>query len=126
MVTKIIYSVVKKCQRNWQYKNDESSCLFNAKIISSILLYLNFLAVLLLIFKKDKALKLMFFASNQNLLLALIYPSIFFVLLSLFFTKKRLSKPELNEDEQKKYYKIYILFAIFTAFFLAIVAILRN
>ncbi|MFM2338259.1 MAG: hypothetical protein RL115_1452 [Bacteroidota bacterium] len=126
MVTKIMYSIVKKCQKNWQYKNDESSCLFNAKILSSMLLYLNFLAILLLIFKKDKALQLMFFASSQNLLLALIYPAIFFIFLSLLFTKKRLNKFDLTQEEQKRYYKIYILFAIFTALFLAIAAILSN
>jgi hypothetical protein len=126
MLTKIIYSVVKQCQKNWQYKNDETSCLFNAKIISSLLLYFNLLGFSLLIFKKDKALKLMFFGTNQSLLLALIYPFALFLLLSLVFTKKRINQYNLSEKEQKKYYRTYFFYMLFTVIFLASAMLIKG
>lgn len=119
MINKIIYSAVKKCQKNWQYKDDETSCLFNVKIISSLLLYLNLIAFFLLFLNRDRALKLMFFSKNQNLLLTLVYPLIFFILFSLVFTKRRVSQYNLTEREQRKYYRIYILFMLLTIVFLA-------
>jgi hypothetical protein len=126
MLTKIIYSVVKQCQKNWQYKNDETSCLFNTKIISSLLLYFNLLGFSLLIFKKDKALKLMFFGTNQSLLLALIYPFALFLLLSLVFTKKRINQYNLSEKEQKKYYRTYFFYMLFTVIFLASAMLIKG
>ena len=102
MINKIIYSVVKKCQQNWQYRTDENSCLFNTKIISSLLIYLNLISVSLLIFKRDKAFKALLFSNDQNLFLALIYPISFFILLSLIYTKRKLNHHRITPKEQDK------------------------
>ena len=124
MLTKIVYSMVKLCQKNWQYKKDEVSCLFNAKAILSLILYFNYLAILILIYRKEKALKLAFFATGQNFFLVLIYPATFFILLSLIFTKKRINQYNFSEKKQKKYYRSYLIYVLVSIIFLASAALL--
>jgi hypothetical protein len=112
MLGKVINSLVNNCKKGWRF--DKGSCLFNAKVIISVLVSLNLLALILLFFKREVALDITFFSREYHPLFKLTYPLIFFVVLSIRYPKAKLETHQPTEFEQKSYLRYYLYYVIFS------------
>ena len=111
VIRNILVAFIEKCKKAGRY--GEGNCLFNARIILSLLLSLNLISLMSLLFGKYWSLKHIFFSGRSDgHILMLIVPVCFFILLVLFFPKKKLLIIELSSVEQRK---AFIYLAIYVA-----------
>ena len=121
---KLLSVFVIKCKAAGRYGED--NCIFNAKLVTALLLLVNILTIVILIVGRSQFLSLLPVQQSNRMLLLTGIVVVLFVLLSLMYPKRRILNLELSPHEVKNFFRGIIYYMILTVVVLFIVVYLRD
>ena len=124
MISKMLSALTNNCKRGWRY--DEGSCFFNTKCIMAFFFSLNLWTILFILFEKGKALSIIHFYSPKESLLYLIPLPLFFILISIFYSKKKTINITVAKAEIRKWIMISYSYFFISMTLMIVVSLARN
>lgn len=121
IIRRTLGALTNNCKRGWRY--DEGSCFFNTKCALSLMLAINFFTVLTLIMGRQKVVSSVYSISKSFPYLLIIVPVIFFLILTLFYSKEHVLQIEATQKQEKRIFFIFILYSILSVALLLIASL---
>ncbi|MGC4037067.1 MAG: hypothetical protein QM764_14000 [Chitinophagaceae bacterium] len=118
-MNKILNVFIAKCQAAGRY--GEGNCIFNAKLILSMLILLNVITVFIFIIGREQFQQLLPFDKSEKMLYCVGGIIFIFFLLSLLYPRKKILSVQLTENQIKYLFRTFIVYMILTVAVFAIV-----